>query len=447
MRGWITSAAPRRRIATLALAAGLLVCTLPAATGGANPLPARTAAAGGPLVGVDVGLGYGSSVAQATQDMAQAAALHAKVVRVELPWSGLEPDGPGRVAPGALAFTDALMAAAGAHGLKVIATVMSTPCWASSAPRPLLRGCSPRGLTAANAWPPQNPGDYGSFVGFLAARYASRLAAIEVWNEPDQANELYWAGPNKVTRYAALLKSAFLAVKQASPTTPVLAGSLVGSNGRFLQALYNAGIKGNYDGLAVHFYNLPVASVASIRRVQLANGDTKPLWMDEWGWSSCWPRHRIQEEQACVTPAVQARNILDGFRTLARLPYMAALVIYQLQDTAGENFGVLSAGGARKPAYRALSLALSSPFGAVSPVTLRLRRHGGRVTAAGTGPVGDFMLLEVLIGGAPRYRAVFVLDRFNHFSIDLPRQLGTRGLQVHVYRYSSGPASGARRSI
>ena len=92
----------------------------------------------------------------------------------------------------------------------------------------------------------------------------------------------------------------------------------------FLRALYAAGIKGYYDGLAVHFYTLTLASLRSIHEVQLANGDTKPLWLDEFGWSSCWPRYRIQQEQACVTPQIQARNITNMFRALARTPYVAA---------------------------------------------------------------------------------------------------------------------------
>ncbi len=74
-----------------------------------------------------------------------------------------------------------------------------------------------------------------------------------------------------------MLRAAYPAIKQANPNVPVLAGSLVGSNGVFLRALYAAGIKGYYDGLAVHFYNLTLGSLRAIHEVQLANGDTKPL--------------------------------------------------------------------------------------------------------------------------------------------------------------------------
>jgi hypothetical protein len=280
----------------------------------------------------------------------------------------------------------------------------------------------------------------------LAHRYGSRLA-IEIWNEPDQANELYFAGPEKARRYAALVRAAYPAVKQANPNVRVLAGSLVGSNGIFLSALYAAGIKGYYDGLAVHYYSLTLDAVRSIRRVQLANGDTKPLWLDEFGWSSCWPGHRIEEEQACVTRAIQGLNMTNIFRSLARTSYVAAEAIFQLEDSATEEFGVVTERGAHKPAFTALARALASPLGKVSQVELRLQRRGGHVVASGSGPVGDLMRMEVFKGASLRFRAVFVLDRFNRYSLVLPGVLGNRALTVRVYQYWRGPGGAAQKTI
>jgi polysaccharide biosynthesis protein PslG len=431
-------------LCALALSSGGVV----AGTAGAQASAAAHSAAAPPLGGVNVGgLGYGARPIEADQAISGAAQLHARVVRVELPWAVLEPLHAGVLDPGALAFVDRLMSDAAGAGITVILTARSTPCWASSAPASVLRACSPRRLTAASAWPPVNAGDYGAFVAFLARRYGTRLAAIEIWNEPDQSNQLYFAGPEKPKRYAALVRAAYPAVKQANPAVPVIAGSLVGSNGRFLRALYAAGMKGYYDGLAVHFYNLTLASVRSIRQVQLANGDEAPLWLDEFGWTSCWPRERIQQEQGCVTPRVQALNIANIFRSLARASYVAAEVIYQLRDDRREDFGLVTTRGARKPSFSALSSVLVSPLGAVSPVTLHLSRHRGRVVASGTAPVGDFMSLEAFKGKVLRYRALFTLDRFNRYSLTLPRVLGRRGLRVRVFQYWSGSARAAQKRI
>jgi hypothetical protein len=417
----------------------------------ANPERAAGALSSGPanppLGGVNISLGFGASASQVDRAIAAAHALHARVVRADLPWSAMEPLAPERVDAQAQAFADRLVSDAAAAGIGVIVTVDSSPCWASSAPPALLSGCTPGHESHANAWPPRDPAPYGAFVAYLAQRYGTKLAAIEVWNEPDQANQDYFAGPDKPRRYAAILRAAYPAIKQANPNVPVLAGSLVGANGVFLRELYTAGIKGYYDGLAVHFYTLVLGALRAIHETQLANGDTKPLWLDEFGWSSCWPRYRIQQEQACVTMQVQAENLADLLHSVARTPYVAAAVVYKLQGFRGEDFGVLNESGARKPAFAALSHALAAPFGAARPITLSLRRRDARVLVSGSGPVGDFMELEAFQGNVLRYRALFTMDRFNRYSIALPRALGTRGLQVRVYQYWAGIGRAARRGI
>jgi polysaccharide biosynthesis protein PslG len=388
-----------------------------------------------------------SPLAAADREIAAAQALHVKLVRTEVQWSAFQPLGPGHIDQRALAFLDRLVGDASADGIRVIATVDSTPCWASSAPAALLRNCTPSLASRANAWPPLEPSTYAAFVAYLAARYGTHLAAIEIWNEPDQANEDYFAGPDKPQRYAAVLRAAYPAIKQANPDVSVLAGSLVGSNGVFLRALYAAGIKGYYDGLAVHFYNLLLGSLRATHEVQLANGDDTPLWLDEFGWSSCWPRQRIQQEQGCVTQRVQATNIINTVHALAHTPYVAAEVLYELRGSKTENFGVLEPGGTHKPAFVAFSQALAAPFGTPSPVTLSLRRRHGAILASGSGPVGDYLQLEALRGRTPRYRALFTLNRFNRYSILLPAVLGTHGLTVRVFQFWAGRGHDAQRSI
>ncbi len=414
----------------------------------ATVLPAAAAhASTGFLGGVDVpGLSGGSLPAQADHEIAQAKALHARLVRVDFPWSVLEPTGPG-LDPHALAFTDRLVADAEAARIKIVATVASTPCWASSAPASVHAGCSSGRADRAGSWPPRDNSTYASLLARLAQRYGSRLAAIEVWNEPDQANEDYFAGPEKAVKYARLLRAAYPAVKSAAPRITVLGGSLVGSNGNFLKALYAAGIKGYYDGLSVHFYNLTLGSLRSIRETQTANGDSKPLWLDEFGWTSCWPGRKIEQEQACVSTKVQALNLRNALREMDRAPYLAAATAYKLQDSRNESFGALSVSGARKPSFKALGEAFDRPSGPFSSVTLKLRRSGSHVVASGSGPVGDFMELEAFKGGKLRFRAVFIQNRFNEYSVGISSVLGTSGLKVRVYQLWTGPSRAAHRSI
>ncbi len=440
----------RRRLlgspATLALMLGVLALPLGAAQ--ARPGPAAHAAVSPPLGGINVGgLESGSSPTEADRSIARAKQLRVKIVRVAFPWEVLEPLAGQGLDAHALAFTDRLVDDAAAAGIRVSVTVGTTPCWASSAPRALLARCRPGHDSKANAWPPLHDADYAAVVSAVAQRYGSRLAAIEVWNEPDQANEAYFAGPNKPAAYAAALRAAYPAIKQADPSLPVLGGSLVGSNGRFLRALYKAGIRGFYDGLSVHFYNLTLASLRAIHEVQLANGDLTPLWLDEFGWTSCWPRERTEQQQGCVTPRVQAENLKSTFRALSRSGYVAAAVLYKLQDSPFEDFGVLSSSGAHKRSFSALASVLATPFGSAGRVSVSLRRQGSGVLASGSGPVGDFMQLEAFQGATLRYRALFTLDRFNRFSIKLPAVLGTSGLRVKVFQYWAGPGRAAQKSI
>jgi hypothetical protein len=429
-----------RLVAIVAFA--LASCSVACATAAAS------AAASVPLGGVNIsGPGPGGDVGSSEAEIATARELHAKVVRIELAWSELEPAQAGQIDPHALASLDRFMSDAAANGLGVIMVVDRTPCWASSAPAGVLRKCTPGRSSPANAWPPRDPARYASFVAYLARRYGAGLAAIEIWNEPDQANQLYFAGPQKAERYARILRAAYPAIKLANPHVTVLGGSIVGPNGAFLRELYADGIKGYYDGLAVHFYTLTLASLRATHEVQVANGDPTPLWLDEFGWSSCYPKRRIQEEQACVTASQQGSNLADIVHSLARTTYVAAAVVYELRNSGSEEFGLVNESGARKPAFRMLSRALASPFAGAAPVTLALSRRGGGVLARGSGPVGDFMRLEAFQGRVLRYRAGFVLDRFDRYAINLPRVLGTRGLRVRVYQLWTGPGRAVQRTI
>jgi hypothetical protein len=437
----------RRRISTGTVSLLLALCALAMLAQGAVSAKAKSAPAKSSLLGgVNIlSLDGNATSAEVDRAIAQAHAVHAKVVRTNVAWSAFEPSEAGHLDASALAVADRLMSDASAAGMHVIVSVDSTPCWASSAPSSILTRCTPGRESEANAWPPTNTASFAAFVAYLAQRYSANLAAIEIWNEPDQANEDYLAGPNKAEHDAALQRAAYPAIKAVDPSLPVLAGSLVGSNGAFLKALYAAGIKGYYDGLAVHYYNLTLASLRSIREVQLANGDTTPLWLNEFGWTSCWPSRPIEQEQACVTPQTQASNLRDMYRELARTPYVAAAVVYKLQDSPSEEFGLTSVGGARKPAFAALASALTSPLGPLSPITLSLRRKGGRLHASGSAPVGDFMELEAFKGKVLRYRTVFTLDRFNRYSLTLPAVLGVRGLRVRVVEYASSFEKAAQK--
>ena len=89
-------------LCALALAGATLAAGAPAAATAARARPGtrRRAAAGGLLGGVNIGaIGYASPLAEADRAIAAAAALHARVVRVDVPWSAFEPQRPRTARP------------------------------------------------------------------------------------------------------------------------------------------------------------------------------------------------------------------------------------------------------------------------------------------------------------------------------------------------------------
>src|SRR5207245_2716914 len=98
--------------------------------------------------------------------------------------------------------------------------------------------------------------------------------------------------------------------------------SLVGANGDFLKALYRDGIGGYYDGLSVDYYNLTLAALRSIRAVQLRYGDSKPLWLMEVGWPTCFDQSEAPQNFKCVSEGQQAVNLADILRGLTGRSYV-----------------------------------------------------------------------------------------------------------------------------
>jgi polysaccharide biosynthesis protein PslG len=370
--------------------------------------------------------------------------LRANVVRTEILWSAFEPT-PGTYDPASVGLADTFMREARARHLKVLVTVLSTPCWTTTAPAP---DCATAdGRADAAKYPPADAAAFGRVSAFIAGRYKSDLAGFEVWNEPDQVNQLYFAGPDKVRRYVALMKAAYPAVKAAAPKVPVLGGGFVGGNGKFLEALYAEGFKGTYDILSVHFYDLVLLSLRDIRAIQARHGDRKPVWLAEFGWPSCAPRHRRAGAHICLTRSWQARSEGDVFRALAmkRGRFVRGAIVYTLQDSPGFPFGAVDLRARPKPVFKTLRAAFLGRLGAPRKVGLKLRTRGGRVTASGSGPVADAYEMNVWQGRTLRYRVAFRLSRTGRYSIRLPRALGTRNLTVQVFQYWLGSKRGAVR--
>ncbi len=373
------------------------------------------------------------SIKDVVEDLDLTKAVGGDFARIEVRWDLLEPT-RGTVDSAYAGRLQAVVDAAASRGLKLAVTFMGTPCWASTAPSTLTRGCGPDASKTVDSYPPSDPRDYARAAAYVARRFSPTVAWLEVWNEPDHRNELYWAGANKAQTYAELLKATYPVIKDQAPSVKVLGGAIVGGNGAFLKAMYAAGAKGQYDALSVHYYDLVLLSIRQIRQVQKAAGDTAPLWLGEFGWTSCAHKQRRQGGHVCVNSGQQARNLRDVLTAVRRASYVIGSVIYTARDNSELQFGMVRASGSRKPAFKTVRQAFTGR-GRPASVQLRLRRRGSQTVASGKGPAGDALQIEVRKYGTLRYRAAFRLTSKGTYSLKLPKQLGTRGLRVRVYQY------------
>ncbi|MFQ5459945.1 MAG: hypothetical protein ACE5EL_04050 [Anaerolineae bacterium] len=209
-------------------------------------------------------------------------------------------------------------------GLELLARIDHQPTWSRA------DGCTSSG-------PPDDPQDLADFAGAMAGRYAGRIRAYEIWNEPNLAREWCGATPDPAA-YAQLLGAAYGAIKAADPSALVISAGLAPTGTgppaavpdeeylrRMYQAMGGTGA-GYFDMLGLHApgYAAPpetspaeaVANTAyggqrffafrhveDMRAIQESFGDgDRRVAILEMGWSSdpvhpeyAW--HRVTEAQ------------------------------------------------------------------------------------------------------------------------------------------------------
>jgi hypothetical protein len=197
---------------------------------------------------------------------------------------------------------------AGHFGLKLLIRLDRDPWWDRSYP-------DGKGIASG---PPKDLRNYTNFCSVIAARYKGKVAAYQVWNEPNLARE--WGGnPPDPVQYVEMLRQCYLAIKASDSAALVISAGLSPTgNGLpeaiphtdFLQGMYKAGAAPYFDLLGVHapgFKAAPEASpddVASnpalggqrffafrsaedMRAIMVQHGDSdKQVAILEFGWTT-----------------------------------------------------------------------------------------------------------------------------------------------------------------
>ncbi|MCT7656845.1 Ig-like domain-containing protein [Mycobacterium deserti] len=275
-------------------------------------------------------------------------------IRILVPWMGVEYTDDSW----SWANVDRMVNAAAARDIEVLAVLNSPPVWASVPNVPVLAGR------------PADPQEFAEYAGMVATRYAGKISAYEIWNEPNYWG--FWApGPN-AAQYTELLKAAYPVIKAADPNAVVVAGSVASvldffnittNPVRFVEEMYAAGAAGYFDALSVHPYlyslqfsdgtnvqNSPMDQVQDIYALMVANGDgNKKIWATEYGQ----PSHLVSE-------ASQTEFIGDFLRTWRTLPYAGPAFIQTVKDNTeadanAANMGLLRTDWTPKPALGEVS--------------------------------------------------------------------------------------------
>src|SRR5262249_46978116 len=146
--------------------------------------------------------------------------------------------------PWGTAFVDHLIEMCSARGISPLVTLWLTPGWANGH----------AGLTVL----PYDVADYARVARWAAARYGSKVAGWEIWNE--QNSPAFLVGADRVA-YTRLLRAAYPAIHEGYPGATVVFGGVEYNDEEWIAEAYSAGAQGYFDAMATHPYmgvaNLP----------------------------------------------------------------------------------------------------------------------------------------------------------------------------------------------
>jgi hypothetical protein len=325
-----------------------------------------------PLFGVNAALAMETAVAPIMHG------LGAARDRLEIRWDQVEP-APG---PFVIAALDRRVAEGVRWHLGIIAVVDGAPAWAVDRPERAGAG-PPRGLDAPPLLPsgapnPANP--WAAFLVALARRYRGRIAAWELWNEPNFRD--YWRG--SAADYARLLADGSAALHSVDPGATILVGGMVEDGGLFLDAVAAQLCPAApcpdlpLTGVAWHVYGRPtdiLTLTARTHQILRARGADAEVWITEANIPFDDP---LGHADALVPPGAasldqQASFVLQAY-ALARAAGVRTLAIYRASDVNEDHhyWGLLRDDLSARPAllaYRTAArwLAHTRPIGLSHP--------------------------------------------------------------------------------
>jgi hypothetical protein len=262
-------------LATLAVVAVGPVAAIGLGVAGAGV--ARAASA--PPIGAHSMLQLNSPYPFMDSMFAQAAAMHAASIRLDVAPALMFTD-PGR--PPDFSGLDEVMSLSQRYALPVVADLFTVPPWladcAAPTAGPAVSRCATTDLTG-----------YAAMIGQIVAHAAPVIHDWEVWNEPD--NSQFFTGTPQ--QYAWMLRTAHDAIVAADSEAVVLLGGMSST----AAMPWLAAVLATPGADAVHAFAIATVhergwltslagDVTAWRRFLAAYGFTGPLWVTEHGYPS-----------------------------------------------------------------------------------------------------------------------------------------------------------------
>lgn len=285
-------------------------------------------------------------------------------VRIDMGWAAVE-TARGVYSDWALQKYDLAIDLAHSEGLNVMLVFQRTPSWASG--------------TDDQTRAPVDVEVFGDFALDMCLRYAGRVRAVEVWNEPNHSAFFTAQEPGDEAReHAMMVADVHAKIREHGPSGDdavlVLAGGTSKIDIEWWKEMYDLGIAENTDIIAVNPYPDPADSsitgdssgrsridgIDELIALMDRKGDgDKPIWFTEFGWSTHWNWFGTRSWERGVSEAVQADRFEETVRFVeSEYPQIELVLWYNLRDregTSGEHetrFGLMRRNLEPKPVLR-----------------------------------------------------------------------------------------------
>lgn len=414
-----------------------------------------------PRFGVNVAL----ERMQATQELRDVLRLvrlaGVQVVRQAFRWAELEPR------PGEYRFAqwDEALPILEDEGLQVIAVLHTSPLWA----RDDWEADNPQA-------PPADLRDLARFAATFARRYAGRILAYQIWDQPN-IHPHWGSGEIDPAGYLEMLRVVGAAIREADPDALIIAGGLAPntepgglnmSDVLFLREIYRRGAGEHFDVLGYKAYGfwsgpydrrvgeevLNFSRAILLREEMVARGDAhKPIWAMEAGWAALPPDWAGSlPPQGSDSELVQSERLALAVRRIRReWPWMGLACMQSvLPDAPADDglwgFSLLTPNREPTALFRAMQRALTGPQ-VLYPGTARhlepYVQPWRASSAVSLEAWGTDVYLDVERGAAEGTLAITVDDAPRELRVDL----GAPAPAVERLAVATGLALGTHRLV